>query len=173
MAINQSELIRKAAKYQEVLYESMQKSASLGKAKSAFLCHSHKDEALVKGLIAFFQEAGIDLYIDWKDHSMPDTPNAVTAKKIQDAIRVRDLFLFLATANAKASRWCPWEIGYADSSQRKVFIVPTSDGVGTYGNEYLQLYPKIDIGTNETRSGLAIFRACMDKGEWLSTESLR
>lgn len=173
MAIDQSELIRKAASYQEVLHENLQKSASLGKIKSAFLCHSHKDQTLVKGLIALFKEAGIDLYIDWEDHSMPDTPNAETAKKIQEAITARDLFLFLATANAKASRWCPWEIGYADSSRRRIFIVPTSDGTGTYGNEYLQLYPKIDIGRNETRSGLALFNAGMDKGEWLTTESLR
>jgi hypothetical protein len=173
MAINQSVLLQKAAAYQETLHESMRKSASLGTAKSAFLCHSHKDETLVRGLIALFQEAGIDLFVDWKDHSMPETPNAETAKKIQDAIKARGLFLFLATANAKASRWCPWEIGYADSSLRKVFIIPTTDGSGTYGNEYLQLYSHIDIGRHETRSGLAVFSAGLTTGEWLSSASFR
>jgi hypothetical protein len=173
MAISQSVLTHKAAAYRETLHESMRKSASLGKAKSTFLCHSHKDETLVKGLIALFQETGIDLFIDWKDHSMPETPNAETAKKIQDAIRARDIFLFLASANSKASRWCPWEIGYADSSRRKLFIVPTADGTGTYGNEYLQLYAHIDIGTHEARSGLAVFNAGMTKGELLSAASFR
>jgi len=172
MAISQSILSQKSAAYKETLHENMQKSASLGKAKSAFLCHSHKDETLVKGLIALFQEAGIDLYIDWKDHSMPETPNAETAKKIQDAIMTRDLFLFLATANSKASRWCPWEIGYADSSRRRIFILPTSDGAGTYGNEYLQLYAKVDMGSYDSRSGLAVFKAGATNGEWLSTTSL-
>lgn len=173
MPISQSDLTQKSALYREFINEGLQKSASVGKTKSAFLCHSHRDETLVKGLIALFQEKGIDLYIDWKDHSMPEAPNAETAKKIQDAIRGRDLFLFLATANSKASRWCPWEIGYADASKRKIFIIPTADGAGTYGNEYLQLYAKIDAGTYEMRSGLAIFNAGMSKGEWLSTESLR
>jgi len=173
MAINQSVLVQKGLEYKDVLHESMRKSASAGTTKSAFLCHSHKDETLVKGLIALFQEAGIDLYIDWKDHSMPETPNAETARKIQDAIKARAFFLFLATANAKASRWCPWEIGYADSSMRKMFIIPTTDGAGTYGNEYLQLYAHVDIGTHETRSGLAVFNAGMTKGEWLSTTSFR
>ena len=173
MAISQSVLIQKAAAYRDVLHESMLKSALLGTARSAFLCHSHKDDTLVKGLIAYFQEKGIDLYIDWKDHSMPDTPNSETAKKIQDAIKARALFLFLATANAKASRWCPWEISYADSSMRKVFVIPTTDGAGTYGNEYLQLYSRIDIGTHETRSGLAVFNAGMVKGEWLSAAAFR
>ena len=173
MPLRQSDLIKKSADYRMVINEGFQKTASLGKTKSAFLCHSHKDETLVKGLIALFQEKGIDLYIDWKDHSMPEAPNAETAKKIQEAIRARDLFLFLATANSKASRWCPWEIGYADSSRRRIFIVPTTDGAGTYGNEYLQLYAKIDDGTSESRSGLAIFNAGSTKGEWLSTDSLR
>lgn len=173
MAINQSMLVQKAATYQDMLHESLRKAASLGTAKSAFLCHSHKDETLVKGLLALFQESGIDLYIDWKDHSMPETPNAETAKKIQDAIKSRALFLFLATANAKASRWCPWEIGYADSSMRRIFIIPTADGAGTYGNEYLQLYSHIDVGSHEARSGLAVFGAGATKGEWLSAASFR
>ena len=64
MAINQSTLLQKAAAYRDTIHESMRISASLGTAKSAFLCHSHKDEALVKGLLALFQELGIDLYID-------------------------------------------------------------------------------------------------------------
>lgn len=172
MAIRQSVLIQKATGYREMLYANMKEAASLGQVKSAFLCHSHRDETLVKGLIALFNEEGIDLYIDWKDHSMPEKPNAETARKIQEAIRARDFFLFLATANSMASRWCPWEIGYADSSQRKILIVPTSNDADTYGNEYLQLYAKIDMGTYETRSGLALFNADTRYGEWLS-EALR
>ena len=173
MAINQSILIQKAAAFQDALNESKRISASVGTIKSAFLCHSHKDETLVKGLIAYFKESGIDLYIDWKDHSMPESPNSTTAKKIQDAIKTRPLFLFLATANAKTSRWCPWEIGYADSSMRKIFIIPTTDSVGTYGNEYLQLYAHIDIGKHETRSGLAVFSAGETNGSWLSEATLK
>lgn len=172
MAINQSELIQKASEYSEGLHANIKAAALLGRVKSAFLCHSHMDTTLVKGLIALFNEEGVDLYIDWKDHSMPGTPNAETARKIQEAIRTRDFFLFLATANSMASRWCPWEIGYADSSLRKILIVPTSNYAGTYGNEYLELYAKIDMGTHETRSGLALFNAGTRYGEWLS-EALR
>jgi len=172
MALSQSVLTRKSASYRQHLYESMQRSASAGQVKSAFLCHSHRDETIVKGLIALFQERGVDLYIDWKDHTMPDTPNVETAKKIQDAIRGRDLFLFLATANSKASRWCPWEIGYADSSRRRIYIISTVDDSGTYGNEYLELYARIDEGSCGAQQGLAVFGAGMDKGEWLSVGNL-
>lgn len=172
MAIDQYDLIAKAGAYREALHESLKRAADLGNVKGAFLCHSHKDETLVKGLIAFFKANGIDLYIDWDDHSMPETPNAETARKIQEAIRRYERFLFLATAHSKASRWCPWEIGYADSSQRKILIIPTRDATGTYGNEYLQLYAHLDIGTQGNRSGPAVFKAGSTQGIWLSTESL-
>src|SRR3972149_3610050 len=147
MAISQSLLINKSASFREPLYESMRKSASAGKMKSAFLCHSHKDEAIVKGLVVLFEEAKVDLYIDWKDHTMPDIPSAETANRIQHKIRTCDIFFFLASLNSKASRWCPWEIGYADSSKKSIYIISTSDGRDTYGNEYLQLYPRIDEGS--------------------------
>jgi hypothetical protein len=126
----------------------------------------------VDGLLALFEENGIDLYIDWKDHEMPESPNATTAKRIQDKIKSNDLFLFLATANSKASRWCPWEIGYGDSSKKRIYIIPTSDSYNTYGNEYLELYPRIDQGSFETRRGLAIFEPSKDNGQWATAATL-
>lgn len=172
MAISQSLLISKSGSYRESINESMMKSATVGRVKSVFLCHSHRDEAIVKGLITLLQESGIDLYIDWKDHTMPETPNGETARKIQEAIKARELFFFLATANSKASRWCPWEIGYADSSKRRIYIIPTVDSSGTYGNEYLELYPKIDEGSHGTQKGLATFQAGRRDGDWLSATNL-
>lgn len=175
MAISQTTLRSKAASY-SVLLEStiIANSRKLGAKRSAFLCHSHKDEDLVKGLIILFQEQGIDLYVDWKDNTMPETPNGQTAKNIQDRIRKADLFLFLASANSKGSRWCPWEIGYADSSQKRIYILPTSDGNSSYGNEYLELYPRIDIGESTTSkiSGCAVFQPGNTHGTWLSSSTL-
>lgn len=147
MAIYQSTLRSKAASYSRSRIKATCESYNFSKKKSAFLCHSHKDKELVKGLLVIFEEAGLDLYVDWQDHSMPETPNGETARKIQAKIKSSDVFLFLATANSKASRWCPWEIGFADSSQKGIYIVPTTDGHGTYGNEYLELYSHIDSGT--------------------------
>lgn len=169
MAINQSTLLYKAANFTKVVNESY----NFSKQKTAFLCHSHKDGELVKGLLVIFKEAGLDLYVDWRDHSMPETPNGDTARKIQEKIKTSDVFLFLATANSKASRWCPWEIGFADSSQKGIYIIPTADGYGTYGNEYLQLYPKIDQGNSVDRTGYAIFQPGAEKGSWVSSSELR
>lgn len=115
---------------------------------TAFLCHSHKDASLVKGITNLLEDSGWDVYIDWEDSSMPETPNRQTALNIQNKIKDLKYFLFLATENSMSSRWCPWEIGYANGVKNieNILIIPTADRLGTArGNEYLQLYRRIDI----------------------------
>ncbi len=119
--------------------------------QTAFLCHSHKDNDLVDGIASMLQESGWRVYVDWMDTSMPDTPDNQTATKIKAKIKDCNYFLFLATQNSMASRWCPWEIGYADGvkSNEKILIIPTSNDYGiAQGNEYLGLYRKIDEAAN-------------------------
>jgi TIR domain len=124
---------------------------------TAFLCHSHHDRKLAEGLQTLLHEAGWDVYIDWQDADMPDKPDRETAQRIQGRIVSAGWFLFLATANATASRWCPWEIGYADGKKSidRIVVIPTIDSSGKHhGNEYLQLYPQI---TSADVGGLAFF----------------
>jgi hypothetical protein len=141
MAIAQSELLR--AVQRRPLFKSQ---VHAGLQKTAFLCHSHRDDKLAEGLQALLAEQGVELYIDWKDASMPSEPNRETASRIQHRIKTCDWFLFLATANSMASRWCPWELGYADGQKQldRIAIVQTSDSTTTHGNEYMQLYRRID-----------------------------
>src|SRR3546814_8853915 len=119
------------------------------------------------GLQQWLKEHGLDLYIDWQDASMPETPDGTTAGRIRTMIRNADVFLFLATSDSLTSRWCPWELGFADgvkrnpaptgTSERKlgfadgvkrneqIAVISTRDGSGNYfGNEYLQLYRRIE-----------------------------
>jgi len=117
-------------------------------AKSAFLCHSHKDAEFAKGFINMLNESGWKIYVDWADTEMPETPDRETAEKIQKRIRELDFFLFLATPHSVASRWCPWEIGYANGVKHidSLIVVPTIDSTGRhFGNEYLQMYRHIDL----------------------------
>ncbi len=80
---------------------------------------------------------------------MPETPNRETAARIKQKIVDLDYFLFLATANSMSSRWCPWEIGYADGKKQidRILMLPTTDGNRTHGNEYLQLYRRIEMSS--------------------------
>jgi hypothetical protein len=144
MAIAQSELLR--ASQRRPLLKAQVRA---GLQKVAFLCHSHRDANLAEGLQALLAEQGVELYIDWKDASMPPDPNRETASRIQHRIKVCDWFLFLATANSMTSRWCPWELGYADGQKQpdRIAIVPTSDSTSTHGNEYMQLYRRVDVSS--------------------------
>lgn len=99
------------------------------------------------GLQQWLKEQGMDIYIDWQDASMPESPDATTASRIRNVIRGADVFLFLATRDSMTSRWCPWELGFADGVKRdeQIAIIATRDASGNhYGNEYLQLYRRID-----------------------------
>lgn len=136
--------------------------------RTAFLCHSHVDRDLAEGLQVRLKEQGFDLYIDWQDASMPVTPNAETADKLRSKIVACDWFLFLATANSMASRWCPWELGYADGKKPrdKIAIVPTSDHHTTHGNEYIALYRYID---NAKSGEMGMFGPSSTKGVLVSS----
>ncbi|MCF5199892.1 MULTISPECIES: toll/interleukin-1 receptor domain-containing protein [Pseudomonas syringae group] len=114
--------------------------------KTAFLCHSHKDRTAVEGVLKFFKDQGLHLYVDWMDSEMPESTNGNTARMIKNRIVEADLFFFLATPNALASRWCPWEIGYADGVKNydSIFVIPTKERGITYGNEYVDIYRRID-----------------------------
>lgn len=151
---------------------------SLGEAlgsntQTAFLCHSHKDQELAKGLQVILKEHGWNLYIDWQDNEMPSTPDKETAKRIKLKIEITDWFLFLATANSTCSRWCPWEIGFADAKKNyeKIVVIPTEDDSGKwYGNEYLQLYKNLSVASNSStgKSGYAVFEAkSKQSGIWV------
>lgn len=173
MAIKTRSLRSAAARSGSVVVAKSLNEALSKSKHTAFLCHSHKDQDLAKGLQVLLKENGWDLYIDWEDNEMPSSPNKETANKIKSKIKSTDWFLFLATSNSTQSRWCPWEIGCADSIKgyEKILIIPTEDDFGNwYGNEYLQLYKKIDEGTDRQtgRSGYAVFGAgAYDSGTWI------
>jgi hypothetical protein len=119
--------------------------------RTAFLCHSSKDNALATGLVSLLQEAGWDVYVDYEDSSMPEKPDRTTADTIQKKIVSMDFFLFLATPSSVMSRWCPWEIGYADGCKpnESIWVVQTEENGNVYGNEYLDLYRSVDFSNKD------------------------
>lgn len=145
--IDQSSIFAYSSRAEVRKSERIVEEARQGGKQTVFLSHSHKDSPLAKGLQGFLQSKGWRVYIDWEDTSMPSSPNRETAQKIKDKIIRLDWFLYLATANSASSRWCPWEIGYADGVKDidKIVIIPTRDSAGLkHGNEYLDLYRKVD-----------------------------
>jgi hypothetical protein len=113
-----------------------------------FLSHSHKDKKIAVGFQNILAQSGVFVYIDWQDSTLPVKPNRKTAEKIKEKIRNLGLFILLATNYALSSKWCPWEIGIADSFKgyESILIVPIVDALNEFrGSEYLQLYRRIEI----------------------------
>lgn len=112
---------------------------------TVFLSHSSKDHELVDGFIGYLAAQGFDVYIDKNDKALPRITSGETATAIRDRIAKLDWFIMLATRNALASRWVPWELGVADvvKGYDGILIVPVtaSDNYGAFrGSEYLQVY---------------------------------
>jgi hypothetical protein len=150
MAISQHILRQRARAPGARLRRSFRDAIAVG-AQTAFLCHSHYDRTLAIGFRNYAEAQGWDVYIDWLDEDMPERPTVETATRIQEQIVSRSLFLYLATQNSSDSKWCPWEIGYANGakSRQAILIIPTTDSFQTHGNEYLGLYQRIE----EVRGG--------------------
>lgn len=122
------------------------KAAAAQARISIFLSHSHKDRAMVEGLIAQFAALGITIYVDWNDSTMPRITSRDTAAQIKRRMSQCDLFVVLATQNAIESKWVPWETGVADQlkGEARVSVVPVADPSGRFaGAEYLALYRKL------------------------------
>jgi hypothetical protein len=137
--------------------------------KTVFLCHSHKDQEYVRGFITRIRDNGWTVYVDWLDSTMPEKPNRETADRLQARIRRMDYFVYLATPNSSSSRWCPWEIGYADGVKNRdqIMLVTTTDYSGhLYGAEYLELYQQIDIASS---GSVAVFDPHSTQGTRLSS----
>ena len=77
MAISLRELRIAAPQYRESVLKSQGDASRVG-WRTAFLCHSHLDVELVKGLVALMEKAGWNVYVDWADTSMPSTPSRET-----------------------------------------------------------------------------------------------
>jgi hypothetical protein len=159
MAISLDELSSAATRSYRTRFSRSLSEARAQREATAFLSHSHQDKEYAKGLQVLLKEHGWDVYVDWEDAGMPDEPDRETAAAVQRKIVELDWFLFLATPNSVTSKWCPWEIGFADKAKGvdRILIVATTDRSGRYhGREYLQLYRQI---TTADGGGLAAFPA--------------
>lgn len=63
-------------------------------------------------------------------------------------MRACDSLLYLYSQASQRSRWMPWELGYFDGFNGNVAILPVVPEGGALDfdrEEYLQLYPKVDV----------------------------
>ena len=148
---------------------------SLGADKfDIFLSHSYLDQDIILGLKGYLEEKGLSVYIDWiNDNQLErDSVNEDTAETLRKRMQQCKALLFATSSNSSTSKWMPWECGYFDGINGKIAILPISkvDESSFKGQEYLGLYPYIDVSSsviwvNGTKSGFCNIK------DWLNGKS--
>jgi hypothetical protein len=143
-----------------IISDSLNESKTFSASKAhdtkttVFLSHKHKDLEEIEeatGVIELLEDLGAKVYIDSMDNKMPNQTSGETATRIKEVIKYCDKFILLATQKAIESYWCNWELGIGDVHKfyNHIAIIPVKEK-GEYdfeykGNEYLQIYPRINF----------------------------
>lgn len=114
-----------------------------------FLSHSSDDKVFVAGIKLILEDFGFSVYVDWNDTALdPNHVTSQTAAVLRERMSHCRSLVYAYSANAKNSRWMPWELGYFDGLKKSmVAVLPISrDGEKSFrGSEYVGLYYEIDI----------------------------
>ena len=115
-----------------------------------FLSHSIRDKELVLGAKVILERSGRTVYVDWivDDDLDRGKVSGATADRLRRRMDQCSALFYLHSVSSQSSRWMPWELGFFDGSNGNVAvlpIVPDSGSKAFMNEEYLQLYPKVDL----------------------------
>lgn len=114
-----------------------------------FLSHRYEDREAVKGLAdELVNDFKYSVYIDWIVDSTLDRSKVSksTAEILRNRLSRSRCLWYVTSVDSAASKWMPWETGFADGKTGKVAICPLVSGEKTSfsGLEYLSIYPYVD-----------------------------
>lgn len=128
-----------------MLKENVRKAAVAD--KRIFLSYRRKDKGHVVSVVRLLQSLGVNVYIDYLDDNLPDTPNSATAAILREKIKSAQRFILMATPSSGESKWIPWELGLGDGflKYENVAILPLTDYSSTWEErEYYGIYAYIE-----------------------------
>lgn len=139
-------------KAEEFIYESnreQQRPSASFMTYDIFLSHSSSDAREVGGLKLKLEDLGYSVYVDWiEDPQLNRTKvTKANAETLRSRMKKCKSFLYAFSENARTSTWMPWELGFFDGIKGTVAVLPVVVGSprSFKGNEYIELYPYIDI----------------------------
>lgn len=111
-----------------------------------FMSHSIRDAELIVGAKELLERQGLSVYVDWINDPQMDRSEVTseTAAMLRRRMRQSHSLIYVATENATASKWMPWELGYFDGFRPgQVAVMPLLETGGEkfLQQEYLGLYP--------------------------------
>lgn len=117
-----------------------------------FLSHSYTDtrlddEALL-GVWELLHTNRYTVYVDWIVDRQLDRASVTpdTARILRNRMGHSKCLLFVSSTNSAQSKWMPWELGCVDGQKAgRAAVFPLTGGTGFDGQEYLGIYPYIDV----------------------------
>lgn len=125
-----------------------------------FISHKHHETEFVYRLKDILERYGFVGYVDWEDKEMPLTTDGETALKLKERITGAKKFILIATEAAIDSKWCNWEVGFADAHKYEdnMALIPVKRDNGNYrGEEYLRIYPSLQIRSQKVDTGFEYY----------------
>jgi hypothetical protein len=143
-------VLRKSA--DSILREHARANSASGGPFDIFLSHSFADQDIVLGAVAILERFNFTVYVDWiVDDLKRERVTPAHAVILRARMRQSNALLYLKTEHSSDSTWMPWELGYFDAFRGRVGILPVTQKVRSdyEGNEYLGLYPYVDLAAVE------------------------
>ena len=120
---------------------------SINKQYDLFLSYCYTDKEYAIKIVNLFEKHGFTVYIDLKDPRLNrNKVDRNTVNRISSIMNRCKSLVYVHTASAKMSRWCPWELGYMSGKKnfRCATILLTEDKEEFPRQEYLDIYPYLD-----------------------------
>lgn len=90
-----------------------------------FISHNSSDMNQIVELYKDLNIKGYVAYIDWVNDKYDlkrEWCNASTSEIIKLRIHQSKIFIIFLTESTFKSQWCPWELGYADALNKKIYV---------------------------------------------------
>ncbi len=125
-------------------------TASSSEKFDVFLSHaSAEPEEIILGVKLLLEDRDLKVYVDkYSDPQLsPGRVTPETAEILRDRMRSSGSLLYIHSQHSKTSRWMPWELGFFDGFKGDVGVIPVTRNQEEdfKGEEYLNLYPYVDI----------------------------
>jgi hypothetical protein len=139
-------------RFKEKLEYSLRINAERGLHKTAaskavvFLSHQKAEQHMVEQARLFIASQGMDLYVDYKDGTIPPVTDPASARALKQRIDAARMYILLASDKDLDNRWLGWELGLAHAAKTidRVAVLPVASYPGTWrAKGYFDLYPKV------------------------------
>ena len=117
--------------------------------KHVFMSYSRRDEAVMRRVVGFLREQGINVWVD-NEKLVPGTP--IWEEEIEKAIISAGAIVVLLSPDSKKSPWVRREISYAEDNGKRIFPVLVAGDEKNAIPIRLTNYQRIDLRQNEEAS---------------------